>query len=168
MRTVTFSSSADPRTSSSTPTARTSTRRDRGSLPQLTFHQGAVGGGAARWRGRARACAVVPNLEHEPGLAREIVQARIEVHFREVATGLPFWKRVRTLEFWEGSCLAASCARSRGAKWWRSCAVATRKNKSESQQGPEAHTSEAGWAGFWNSWPTLAQGAVRDPHAEPS
>ena len=48
------------------------------------------------------ACAVVPNLEHEPSLSRAEVQAKIEAHFRDVAAELPFWKRVRTLEFWEG------------------------------------------------------------------
>lgn len=48
------------------------------------------------------ACAVVPNLEHDPALSRAEVQTKIEAHFRTVAASLPFWKRVRTLEFWEG------------------------------------------------------------------
>jgi long-chain acyl-CoA synthetase len=54
--------------------------------------------------GRAEhvACAVVPNLEHEPALSRAEVQAKIEAHFQAVSQGLPFWKRVRTLELWEG------------------------------------------------------------------
>lgn len=48
------------------------------------------------------ACAVVPALDAEPGLSLAEVKQRIEEHFRSVSAPLPFWKRVRTLEFWEG------------------------------------------------------------------
>jgi long-chain acyl-CoA synthetase len=48
------------------------------------------------------ACAVVPDSEHEPTLPLGEVKQRIEAHFRKVSASLPFWKRVRTLEFWEG------------------------------------------------------------------
>jgi long-chain acyl-CoA synthetase len=48
------------------------------------------------------ACAVVPDLEHEPALSAAEVKQKIEAHFRAISTSLPFWKRVRTLEFWEG------------------------------------------------------------------
>jgi long-chain acyl-CoA synthetase len=48
------------------------------------------------------ACAVVPDLSREPALAPAEVKQKIEAHFRNVSAGLPFWKRVRTLEFWEG------------------------------------------------------------------
>jgi long-chain acyl-CoA synthetase len=48
------------------------------------------------------ACAVVPDLEYEPPLGLAEVKQKIEAHFRNVSAGLPFWKRVRTLEFWEG------------------------------------------------------------------
>ena len=48
------------------------------------------------------ACAVVPDLEHDPKLSRAEVQTKIEEHFRTVSSGLPFWKRVKTLELWEG------------------------------------------------------------------
>jgi long-chain acyl-CoA synthetase len=47
-------------------------------------------------------CAVVPDLEYEPSLALGEVKQKIEAHFRTVSASLPFWKRVRTLEFWEG------------------------------------------------------------------
>jgi long-chain acyl-CoA synthetase len=60
--------------------------------------------------GRAEhvACAVVPDYDHEePGTAgvkssRAEVRTKIEEHFRAVSAGLPFWKRVKTLELWEG------------------------------------------------------------------
>jgi long-chain acyl-CoA synthetase len=59
-------------------------------------------------------CAVVPDFEGGQGgageggeaggarLSRAQVQARIEEHFRTVSQRLPFWKRVKTLELWEG------------------------------------------------------------------
>lgn len=48
------------------------------------------------------ACAVVPNLTHDVSLSFAEVKQRIEGHFRTISASLPFWKRVRTLEFWEG------------------------------------------------------------------
>jgi long-chain acyl-CoA synthetase len=48
------------------------------------------------------ACAVVPDLAYEPTLSLAEVKQKIEAHFRSVSASLPFWKRVRTLEFWEG------------------------------------------------------------------
>jgi long-chain acyl-CoA synthetase len=48
------------------------------------------------------ACAVVPDVQFEPALSLGEVKQRIEAHFRTVSSSLPFWKRVRTLDFWEG------------------------------------------------------------------
>jgi long-chain acyl-CoA synthetase len=48
------------------------------------------------------ACAVTLNFEHEPGLSRSEVVARVEEHFRKVAADLPFWKRVKAMHIWEG------------------------------------------------------------------
>jgi len=47
------------------------------------------------------ACAVVPDREREPALGLVEVKQKIEAHFRTVSASLPFWKRVRTLEFWQ-------------------------------------------------------------------
>ena len=52
--------------------------------------------------GEQVACAVVPDLEHEPALSRTEVQERIEEHFRKVSADLPIWRRVRLVHFWEG------------------------------------------------------------------
>ena len=51
--------------------------------------------------GEQVACAVVPDLEHEPALSRGEVEAKIEEHFRKVSADLPIWKRVRGVYFWE-------------------------------------------------------------------
>ena len=50
--------------------------------------------------GEQVACAVVPDLEHDPALSRPEIEAKIEEHFRKVSTDLPIWKRVRGLHFW--------------------------------------------------------------------
>jgi long-chain acyl-CoA synthetase len=52
--------------------------------------------------GEQVACAVVPDLEHDPALSRPEVEAKIEEHFRKVSADLPIWKRVRGVHFWEG------------------------------------------------------------------
>ena len=48
------------------------------------------------------ACAVVADLEHDKSRSRGEVEAKIQEHFRTVSATLPFWKRVKTVEFWDG------------------------------------------------------------------
>ncbi|HZL19463.1 MAG TPA: AMP-binding protein, partial [Polyangia bacterium] len=52
--------------------------------------------------GEQVACAVVPDLEHDPSLSRPEVEAKIEEHFRKVSADLAIWKRVRGVHFWTG------------------------------------------------------------------
>jgi long-chain acyl-CoA synthetase len=47
-------------------------------------------------------CAVMPDYDHDAGLARADVHARIEDHFRKISAELPFWKRVKSTHFWDG------------------------------------------------------------------
>ncbi|HVU50984.1 MAG TPA: AMP-binding protein [Polyangia bacterium] len=63
-------------------------------------------------RGEEVACAVVANYEHDAMLARAEVVARIEEHFRKVSAELPFWKRVKVMQIWEGDDLPRSAKRS--------------------------------------------------------
>jgi long-chain acyl-CoA synthetase len=63
-------------------------------------------------RGEEVACAVVPNYEHDAMLARADVVARVEEHFRKVSAELPFWKRVKIMQIWEGDDLPRSAKRS--------------------------------------------------------
>ncbi len=46
--------------------------------------------------------AVVPNLEHDSTLDAAAVRAKIEAHLAEISATLPFWKRIKTVEFWTG------------------------------------------------------------------
>jgi long-chain acyl-CoA synthetase len=63
-------------------------------------------------KGEQIACAVVANYEHDAMLARAEVHARIEEHFRKVSTDLPFWKRVKVMQIWEGEDLPRTAKRS--------------------------------------------------------
>jgi long-chain acyl-CoA synthetase len=65
-----------------------------------------------------------------------------------VATGLPFWKRVRTLEFWEGELPRTSSRKIKRREVTEELRRRHQKTKSESQQSPEAHASETGMGWF--------------------
>src|SRR6267143_1516585 len=49
--------------------------------------------------GERVACIVVPNEEHDIALTRAEVRQKIEEHFREVSAALPYYKRVKLLQF---------------------------------------------------------------------
>src|SRR6267154_2528185 len=51
--------------------------------------------------GEKVACIVVPNEEHDIALTRDHVRQKIEEHFREVSATLPYYKRVKLLQFTE-------------------------------------------------------------------
>ena len=52
--------------------------------------------------GEKVAALVFPDYDHDISLQREEVQRRVENHFREVSSTLPFYKRVKSLYFAEG------------------------------------------------------------------
>ncbi|MGB9180019.1 MAG: AMP-binding protein [Pyrinomonadaceae bacterium] len=52
--------------------------------------------------GEKVACMVVPDFDHDIALSRSEVRRRIEEHFRDVSSTLPFFKRVKVLHFWDG------------------------------------------------------------------
>jgi long-chain acyl-CoA synthetase len=52
--------------------------------------------------GEKVACMVVPDFDYDIALSRSEVKHRIEEHFRDVSSSLPFYKRVKVLHFWEG------------------------------------------------------------------
>jgi long-chain acyl-CoA synthetase len=57
------------------------------------------------------AAAVVPNLKHDEALSRAEVESKVSDHFQAVSAQLPHWKRVKTLEFWEGEDLPRTSSR---------------------------------------------------------
>ncbi|HEX8069727.1 MAG TPA: AMP-binding protein [Pyrinomonadaceae bacterium] len=52
--------------------------------------------------GEKVACMVVPDYDYDIALARAEVRRRIEEHFKDVSSTLPFFKRVKVLHFWDG------------------------------------------------------------------
>ncbi|HEX8719475.1 MAG TPA: AMP-binding protein [Pyrinomonadaceae bacterium] len=52
--------------------------------------------------GEKVAALVVPDYDHDIALRRDEVQRRVENHFREVSSSLPFYKRVKSLYFSAG------------------------------------------------------------------
>jgi long-chain acyl-CoA synthetase len=94
------------------------------------------------------ACAVVPNLDHEIGLSLADVRGKIEAHFRKVAAGLPFWKRVRTLEFWEGDLPRTSSRKVKRRDVTEELRRRHQKVRAESEQNVDSHASEAGVGWF--------------------
>jgi long-chain acyl-CoA synthetase len=52
--------------------------------------------------GEKVACMVVADYDHDIALTREEVRRKIEEHFRDVSSALPFYKRVKVLHFWDG------------------------------------------------------------------
>jgi long-chain acyl-CoA synthetase len=51
--------------------------------------------------GEKVACMVVPDYDHDITLSREGVHRKIEEHFKDVSTTLPFFKRIKVLHFTE-------------------------------------------------------------------
>ncbi|MBA2733631.1 MAG: 1-acyl-sn-glycerol-3-phosphate acyltransferase, partial [Acidobacteria bacterium] len=51
--------------------------------------------------GEKVACMIVPNYENDATLSREEVRKRIDEHFRDVSSTLPFYKRVKVHHFWD-------------------------------------------------------------------
>ncbi|OLE52165.1 MAG: hypothetical protein AUG51_19620 [Acidobacteria bacterium 13_1_20CM_3_53_8] len=51
--------------------------------------------------GEKVACMVVPDYDQDIALSRAEVRRKVEEHFREISSTLPFYKRVKVLHFWD-------------------------------------------------------------------
>jgi len=85
---------------------------------------------------------VVADLLHNKTLSRAEVEARISEHFRAVSTSLPFWKRVKTLEFWEGDLPRTS---TRKVKRREVMSELQRRRRSEPATLTEGPHRNTGW-----------------------
>jgi len=94
------------------------------------------------------ACAVVPDLAHDPSLSLAEVKQRIENHFRSVASPLPFWKRVRTLEFWEGELPRTSTRKVRRREVASELCARLAKAQADKEVDETARNAEAGHSWF--------------------
>jgi long-chain acyl-CoA synthetase len=94
------------------------------------------------------ACAVVADLEHEPSLTSAEVRQKIEAHFRTVSAPLPFWKRVRTLEFWEGELPRTSTRKVKRREVAAELRLRHEKAAMEKEGGDGARNAEANQSWF--------------------
>jgi len=94
------------------------------------------------------ACAVVPDLAHEPALSLAEVKQKIEAHFRTISTPLPFWKRVRTLEFWEGELPRTNLRKVRRREVVDELRARHEKAASHESMDETARNAEAGQSWF--------------------
>jgi long-chain acyl-CoA synthetase len=94
------------------------------------------------------ACAVVPDLGHEPALPLAEIKQKIEAHFRVVSAPLPFWKRVRTLEFWEGELPRTSSRKVRRREVTAELRARHAKRQMDDPGDGTARNAEAGHSWF--------------------
>ena len=52
--------------------------------------------------GEKIACLVVPDFDHDISLSRAETHKKVDEHFRDISSALPFYKRVKLLHFWDG------------------------------------------------------------------
>jgi long-chain acyl-CoA synthetase len=52
--------------------------------------------------GEKIACLVVPDFDHDISLSRAETHKKVEEHFRDISSTIPFYKRVKLLHFWDG------------------------------------------------------------------
>jgi long-chain acyl-CoA synthetase len=52
--------------------------------------------------GEKVACMVVPDYDYDIALPRTEVKHKIEEHFKDISSALPFFKRIKVLHFWDG------------------------------------------------------------------
>jgi long-chain acyl-CoA synthetase len=94
------------------------------------------------------ACAVVPDLAYDSALSADEVKQKIEAHFRAVSGPLPFWKRVRTLEFWEGELPRTSSRKVRRREVTAELRTRLEKRQADSAVDESARNAESGHAWF--------------------
>ena len=145
-RAATCTWSGDRRTSSSTPTARTSTPTRSRTCTASALHQGAVGRRRARRHRRTGGLRGRPGSRARSRRCRAAeVQAKVEEHFRKVSADLPIWKRVRGVHFWEGD-LPKTAKRSVKRREV-AAEIARLRRKNEETKGALAVASGRGRAG---------------------
>jgi long-chain acyl-CoA synthetase len=94
------------------------------------------------------ACAVVPDPGREPALTPAEVKQKIETHFRNVSAGLPFWKRVRTLELWEGELPRTSSRKVRRREVTAELRARLDKLRADGDVDESTRNAEAGQSWF--------------------
>src|ERR1044072_1758261 len=96
--------------------------------------------------GEKVACMVVPDHEYDIALSRADVRQRIEEHFREVSAKLPYYKRVKLLNFTE-----EELPRTATRKVKRREVLKMMQAMEERTKSPDAHGEELSGEAAWLS-----------------
>ncbi|HVG31943.1 MAG TPA: AMP-binding protein [Pyrinomonadaceae bacterium] len=94
------------------------------------------------------ACMVVPDYDHDIALSRAEVRRKVEEHFRDVSSALPFFKRVKVLHFWDGDLPRTATRKVKRREVLSAMQVLEQSMKTASRVGAggDGHSArDAGW-----------------------
>ena len=96
--------------------------------------------------GEKVACMVVADYDYDIALSREEVRRRIEEHFRDISSSLPFFKRVKVLHFWDGELPRTATRKVKRREVVQAMQVLELSMKRTSEaRARDSRDKEAGW-----------------------
>src|SRR5947207_330170 len=95
--------------------------------------------------GEKVACIVVPDEEYDIALSRAEVRQKIEEHFREVSATLPYYKRVKLLQFTEEELPRTATRKVKRREILNMMQKIQEGVRSSPEVGGEEMTGDAGW-----------------------
>ena len=96
--------------------------------------------------GEKVACMVVADFDYDIALSREEVRRRVEEHFRDVSSAIPFFKRVKVLHFWDGELPRTATRKVKRREVVKAMQVLEESMKSATRLGSRpAETNDASW-----------------------
>ncbi|HEY6190584.1 MAG TPA: AMP-binding protein [Pyrinomonadaceae bacterium] len=98
--------------------------------------------------GEKVACMVVPDFDHDIALSRAEVRRKVEEHFRDVSSSLPFYKRVKVLHFWDGDLPRTATRKVKRREVLSAMQVLEQTMKTTSRPGSVGEGSKAGDASW--------------------
>jgi long-chain acyl-CoA synthetase len=95
--------------------------------------------------GEKVACIVVPDEEYDIALSRAEVRQKIEEHFREVSATLPYYKRVKLLQFTEDELPRTATRKVKRRDVLELMQKIQEGTRAVTETGPEELTGDAAW-----------------------
>ena len=97
--------------------------------------------------GEKIACLVVPDYDHDITVAAEEVRRRLEEHFKDVSSSLPFYKRVKVLHFADGELPRTATRKVKRREVVRMIQEQEQSQRrlAEGEPEPEPQDTGAGW-----------------------
>ncbi|MDQ3253326.1 MAG: AMP-binding protein, partial [Acidobacteriota bacterium] len=99
--------------------------------------------------GEKVACMVVADFDHDISLSREAVRRKIEEHFKDISSTLPFYKRVKVLHFWDGDLPRTATRKVKRREVVAAMEVLERSMRNVARVGPAHDTHRDGTDAAW-------------------